>query len=87
MAKIGLKYPVYKSATNQGVIAKAIQADIAITTNNVTLYADDAVDEVDKSFQTGTLTLGINDLSDTIQAELLGHAIDEVTGEVTLKRG
>ncbi len=87
MAKIGLKYPVYKSATNQGVIAKAIQADIAITTNNVTLYADDAVDEVDKSFQTGTLTLGINDLSDTIQAELLGHAIDEVTGEVTANEG
>jgi phi13 family phage major tail protein len=86
MAKIGLKYPVYKSATNQGVIAKAIQADIAITTNNVTLYADDAVDEVDKSFQTGTLTLGINDLSSTIQAEFLGHKVDEDTGEITANK-
>ena len=35
MAKIGLKYPVYKGATTQGVIGKAIQADITITTNNV----------------------------------------------------
>ena len=45
MAKIGLRYPVYKGATTQGVIAKAIQADIAITVNNVKLYADDAIAE------------------------------------------
>ena len=29
MAKIGLRYPVYKTSFTQGVIAKAIQADIA----------------------------------------------------------
>jgi phi13 family phage major tail protein len=83
MAKIGLKYPVYKSATSQGVIAKAIQADISITVNDVKLYADDAVAESDKSFQNGTITLGIDDLSDIIQKEFLGHAVDETTGEVT----
>ena len=31
MAKIGLKYPVYKTEDSQGVIGKAIQADISIT--------------------------------------------------------
>ena len=76
MAKIGLKYPVYKSDTTQGVIGKAIQADIAITSNDVPLYADDAIAESDKSFQTGTITLGIDDLRDVIQTELLGHAVN-----------
>lgn len=83
MAKIGLKYPVYKSATTEGVIAKAIQADIAITVNDVKLYANDGIAESDKSFQSGTITLGIDDLSDTIQTAFLGHAVND--GEITAK--
>lgn len=85
MAKIGLKYPVYKSATSQGVIAKAIQADIAITVNDVKLYADDAIAESDKSFQSGTLTLGIDDLSDEIQTEFLGHTVGTKSAEIIAK--
>ena len=81
MSKIGLKYPVYKSETSQGVIAKAIQADIAITVNDVKLYADDAIAESDKSFRSGTLTLGVDDLSDAVQTAFLGHAVDD--GEIT----
>ena len=77
MAKIGLKYPVYKGATTQGVIAKAIQADISITVNDVKLYADDAIAESDKSFRSGTLTLGVDDLSDAVQTAFLGHAVDD----------
>lgn len=84
MAKIGLKYIVYKGTTNKGVIGKAIQADIAITVNEVPLYADDAIAEFDRSFQSGKITLGVDDLSDLIQEELLGHAIDEA-GEITAK--
>lgn len=83
MAKIGLRYPVYKSATNKGVIAKAIQADIAITTNDVKIHADDVIAESDKSFQSGTLTLGVDDLPDEIYAEFMGHTIDEATKEIT----
>ena len=82
MAKIGLKYPVYKTEDSQGVIGKAIQADISITVNNVPLYADDALAENDRSFQNGTLTLGVDDLSDEVYATLLGHEIDEETGEI-----
>ena len=86
MAKLGLQYPVYKSEKKSGVIAKAIQADISITVNNVPLYADDALAENDRSFQNGTLTLGIDDLKDEIQAEFLGHEIDEETGEITANK-
>lgn len=82
MAKIGLKYPVYKSKQNQGVIGKAIQADISISVNEAYLYADDGVAESDKSFQSGTITLGIDDLSDEIQTEFLGHEKDGETGEI-----
>lgn len=81
MAKIGLKYPVYKTATSQGVIGKAIQADISISVNDVKLYADDGIAESDKSFQNGTITLGIDDLSDTIQTAFLGHKVSD--GEIT----
>ena len=83
MAKIGLKYPVYKTATAQGVIGKAIQADISISTNDVKLYADDGIAESDKSFQSGTITLGVDDLSDEIQTAFLGHAVDD--GEIIAK--
>ena len=75
MAKIGLNYPVYKTATSAGVIGKAIQADVTIEMNDGKLYGDDSLAEVDRSFKTGTLTLGVTDLSDAVQAALLGHAI------------
>lgn len=81
MAKIGLKYPVYKSATNCGVIGAAIQADITIELNNTKLYGDDKVIEQDRSFKSGKITLGIDDLSDTVQQEFLGHTIN--SGEIT----
>lgn len=83
MAKIGLKYPVYKSATKHGVIGKAIQADISIDVNDAKLFADDDVAESDKSFKSGTIKLGVDDLSDEIQTEFLGHAKDETSGEIT----
>lgn len=83
MAKIGLKYPVYKTESGAGVIGKAIQADISITVNDIKLYADDGIAESDKSFQNGTITLGIDELSDEVQAALLGHELDG--GELTAK--
>ena len=48
---------------------KAIQADISITVNNVSLFADDVVSESDRSFQNGSITLGVDDLKDELQAE------------------
>jgi len=85
MAKIGLKNLVYKSSTSAGKIAAAIQANIAITQSSVKLYADDSIRESDKAFQSGTVTLGVDDLSDEIQAELLGKTIKN--GEVVSNIG
>lgn len=84
MAKIGLQYLAYKGAgetPSKGILAKAIQADLSIALNEAKIYADDAVAESDKSFRDGTLTLGVDDLNDTIQKELLGHKIGE-DGEI-----
>ncbi|MDF2820186.1 MAG: hypothetical protein K0R15_627 [Clostridiales bacterium] len=86
MAKIGLKMMCYRGKTTQGIIGKAIQADISITSNNVTLFAEDAIAESDKSFQSGSITIGIDDLSDVIQADMLGHTVDAVTGEIVANR-
>lgn len=82
MAKIGLKYPVYKGESTQGVIAKAIQADIAIETNDIKLYADDVIAESDRSFKSGKVTLGVDDLSDAIQTAFLGHAVGTIPAEI-----
>lgn len=82
MAKIGLKYPVYAIATesagavsyaNGAVLAKAITAKIKIATNDEKLYGDDAICESDKSFSSGTVTIGVDDLYDAAKTALLGY--------------
>ena len=57
-------------------IARAIQADIAPTSAEATLYSDDAIDVIIKQFSGGTLTLGMNDLIPSEQAALLGQTQD-----------
>lgn len=82
MGKIGLKYPVYAVATETtsaigysggAVLAKGITANIAIETNDVKLYADDAVAESDHSFSSGTVSFTVDDLTNTAQVALLGY--------------
>jgi len=82
MAKIGLKYPVYASATETtsaisysggAVLAKSINANIDVGVNDVKLFADDAIRESDKSFSSGTITFEMDDLSNTVQVALLGY--------------
>lgn len=83
MAKIGLQYLVIKPAVGAGKrMAKAIQADLSIQLNEAKVYADDAVAESDKSFRDGTVTLGVDDLTNDIQTDCLGHSIDAVSGEL-----
>ena len=63
----------YGTATKPG---KAISCSVSITNNDAKLDADDAVAETDTSFQSGTVTLGIDDEDLTTMATLLGHDID-----------
>lgn len=90
MAKIGLKNFRFGILTEQldgsatyGVgqkPAKAISCTVDISNNDVKLYADDALAESDTSFQSGTVTIGIDDEDDLMVATLLGHQI--VGGEM-----
>ena len=92
MAKIGLKNFLFGILTEQedgtatyGVAqkpAKAISCKVDISNNEATLYADDSLAESDTSFQSGTCTLGVDDENDAMLATLLGHEIDEETGEM-----
>ena len=91
MAKIGLNNfwyshlteaqdgtPSYDGAKNLG---KAVSCSVSISNNSATLYADDALAESDTSFQSGTVTLGVDDDREATFADLLGHSVTE-EGEV-----
>ena len=98
MAKLGLKYPVYAIATETTsaisyaggtVLAKAISAKLAISSNDEKCYADDGVAEIDKSFSSGSVTIGVDDLYDAAKVALLGYIegsiIDVSAGTKELK--
>lgn len=85
MAKIGLKNflfgvlteasdgtPSYGTAKKP---AKAISCSVDITTNDVKLFADDVLAESDTSFQSGTVTLGLDDENIEMIGTLLGHTV------------
>lgn len=87
MAKIGLsnfRYsiltesadgtPSYNGAKTPG---KAISCNVEISNNSATLYADDTLAESDTSFQSGTVTMGIDEDDLSTMATLLGHSITE----------
>ena len=87
MAKIGLnnfRYAVLTEA-NDGTPsydgakkpAKAVSCSVSITNNSATLYADDILAESDTSFQSGTVTMGIDDEDLATMATLLGHTITD----------
>ncbi|HWT27167.1 MAG TPA: major tail protein [Mobilitalea sp.] len=89
--KVGLKYPVcakYDDATGTPVytggivMGRAIAEDLTIDSNNTPVYTDDALDELDTSFKSGKTAIELNDLSVETQAFILGHTINETTGEL-----
>lgn len=71
--------PTYDGAKSFG---KAVSCSVSITNNSAMLYADDALAESDTSFQSGTVTLGVDDDAEATFADVLGHDITE-QGEVT----
>lgn len=80
MAKVGLKYFVGAPLKEDGktydtgyVVAKAIKATVTANNNDVKLYADDGVAESDKSFKDGTISLNVDDLTQKVYADMLGH--------------
>lgn len=87
MAKIGLQNfrfgvltvgtdgtATYGKAQKPG---KAVSCSVSISNNSANLYADDALAESDTSFQSGTVTMGIDRDDLETQAVLLGHEITD----------
>ena len=88
MATIGLDELYYATITEETEdgdetyaqpkkLAKAMTAELSVTTAEATLYADDGASEIVKEFQTGTISLGIDNLSPEVAAALLGAKVDE----------
>ena len=90
MAKIGLDNFLYGIMTEApdgtptyGVAhkpGKAITCNVSISNNSATLYADNVLAESDTSFQSGTVTIGLDEEDIVTQATLLGHTVDN--GEI-----
>ena len=57
-------------------LAKAISAELSVELAEATLYADDGASEIVKEFQSGTLTLGIDDIGTAVAEDLTGAKID-----------
>ena len=80
MAKIGLKNFLFGILTEQAdgsatygtaqKPAKAISCSVSISNNDAKLYADDGLAEADTTFQSGTVTLGVDDENDVITMNL-----------------
>ena len=94
MARIGLKYPVYAKYTeSDGTesysdgknIGKAVKADLNVNISDIKLYADDEIAEEAHEFIEGDVSLDTSDISDENYGILLGHSVDENTGEIIAK--
>lgn len=70
--------PTYDGAKSFG---KAVSANVSISNNDAKLYADDVLAESETSFQSGTITLGVDDDREATFADVLGHTVGS-DGEV-----
>ena len=92
MAKIGLQNFLYGMLTESGTTAtygaglkpgKAVSCNVSISSNDAKLYADDGLAESDTSFQSGTVSIELDNADLTTQATLLGHSI---SGEEMIRK-
>jgi len=87
MATIGLDKLYYSKITEDSngeetystplVLAKAITAELSVELMEAILYADDGAAEVVKDFDSGKLTLGVDDIGPTAAADLTGASTDD----------
>lgn len=87
MATIGLDKLYYAKITEDAngeetyatplVLAKAITAELSVELIEAILYADDGAAEVVKDFNSGKLTLGVDDIGPTVAADLTGATTDD----------
>lgn len=96
MAYIGLKHPVFAPIATEPanslptygtglVVGRAIAANVAIELSDSKLPADDMIVEMDNSFISGTITTGVDDLSDEALQTWLGEQTAVVGGVATIR--
>jgi hypothetical protein len=96
MAYIGLKHPVFAPIATEPanslptygtgfVVGKAILANLSKELSDSVLPADDGIAEVDNSFIKGTITLGVDDLSDDVLKGFLGYRDASLGGRATIR--
>ncbi len=96
MAYIGLKHPVFSPIVTEPIgslptygtgfiVGMAIAADVSSELSDAKLAADDTIAEIDNSFISGEITLGVDDLSDDVLISLLGNRSATLGGEATLR--
>lgn len=57
-------------------LAKAISVELSVEFAEAVLYADDGIAQIIKEFNSGTLTLGVDDIGLSAASELTGAEID-----------
>ena len=57
-------------------LAKAISVELSVELAEAVLYADDGIAQIIKEFNSGTLTLGVDDIGLSAASELTGAEID-----------
>ncbi len=87
MATIGLDKLYYSKITedasgnetyaNPVSLAKAMTVELSVELAEATLYADDGAAEVVKEFQSGTLSLGVDNIGLSVAADLTGATVDD----------
>lgn len=99
MATIGVSQPMYAiygvtgttvSYSDGGVLGKATEIDVTINTSqDNNLYADNGIAETDRSFTSGSLTVGTDDLSQEVSKAILGLKEKSLTADdgITVPEG
>lgn len=96
MPKIGLqkpKYSIITVGTDEGgndtetygevkAFAKAVTASTSINTSKLKFYADDAVSEMINEFLNGTITMAVDDIENSVLADITGATVSEASGVV-----
>lgn len=96
MAITGLKHPVAAKVTDESyssiqygqgvVVGAAIRADVTIETpSDNDLYGNNGIIETDSSFSGGSITLGIDDLSDDVYCYLMGAQRTNMLGKDVIR--
>lgn len=92
MAKTGFLY-VCAGVLNESTgvynggkyLGKSATFNVTPTTSDVKDYGDNSVAETDTAVTGGTVSLELNDMVNENYSFILGHSVDEESGEVTFK--